>query len=148
MVALGIRGAAVAANPDIAFVIDGDSVIRIRPIVTRARSAPMPDEVALLVELQNRRSRKAPLRGGWLRVGVNFHGFERSSAMNDPNVVLGVHRNTHGRTDDPMVRKGFRPQGANFKLRRLDTDGFAGTALFAEHGTSPYRRAEPKPAAR
>src|SRR5437879_1618848 len=54
-----LRTAAVAADPDVSFVIDGDSMIRDRPIVTLARSSPVPDEIALLVELENRRSRHA-----------------------------------------------------------------------------------------
>src|SRR2546425_3811523 len=39
---------AVAADPHIALVIDGDAVVRIRPIVALARAAPVADEVALL----------------------------------------------------------------------------------------------------
>src|SRR5207302_3632051 len=38
VVAIGIRAAAVAANPDVAFVIDGNPMVRIRPIITRARA--------------------------------------------------------------------------------------------------------------
>ena len=44
----GRRGSpAVAADPDVAFVIDGDAVVRIRPIVALARAAPVADQVAL-----------------------------------------------------------------------------------------------------
>ena len=41
---------AVAADPDIAFVIDRDAVIRIRPIVSFTLSAPTRDQIAFLIE--------------------------------------------------------------------------------------------------
>src|SRR5437899_1709976 len=57
---------AVAADPHIALVIDGDAVVRIRPIVALARAAPVADEVALLVELQNgEQERSTPQRVAW-----------------------------------------------------------------------------------
>ena len=40
------RSAAVAADPDVAFVVDGDAVIRIRPVVALPGSAPVPDQIA------------------------------------------------------------------------------------------------------
>jgi hypothetical protein len=56
----------------------------------------MPDQVAFLIELQNRRRRRAALRDGRSGGGVLFAGFERTDAMNDPDMACGV-----GRT--PMV---------------------------------------------
>src|SRR5689334_7298599 len=46
---------AVAANPDIAFVIDGDSVIRLGPLITLTGSSPMSDQISRLIELEDRR---------------------------------------------------------------------------------------------
>ena len=52
--------AAVAANPDVALVVDGDAVVRRRPLVAVAiLAAPVAEQVALLIELENRRRRTA-----------------------------------------------------------------------------------------
>src|SRR6185503_10591763 len=45
----------VAADPDHAGVIDEDAVVRRRPVVAGAGAAPVADEVAGLVEGENRR---------------------------------------------------------------------------------------------
>src|SRR5438093_4242770 len=50
---------AVSADPDIAFVIDRDSVIGFGPIVAFSLSAPMSDQVSCLIELEDRRDRKS-----------------------------------------------------------------------------------------
>ena len=134
--------AAIAADPDVAFVVDGDSVIGGRPIVALARSAPVPDEIALFVELENRRRRHAALRGGRIRGGVIFHSFERSAAVNDPDVILGVDRNADGHAQQPMIRQRLRPHGIDFKTRRLYARGFHGGALFEHRGTDAERDEE------
>src|SRR3989442_1976569 len=87
---------AVAADPHIALVIDGDAVVRIRPIVALARAAPVADEVALLVELQNGRSRNAALRSGWLGGGVDFHRLVGGWSVYKPALGLGVHMRPGG----------------------------------------------------
>src|SRR5581483_325782 len=43
---------AVAADPDVAFVINGDAVVRLRPFVALSGAAPAPDQVAGLIELE------------------------------------------------------------------------------------------------
>ena len=52
--------------------------------------------------------------------------------MNNPNVVLGVHRDANGRADDPMVRKRLWPQRIDFKLRRFDAGGSDGGPLLED----------------
>src|SRR4029453_10873346 len=52
----------VAADPDVALVIDGDAVVRHRPVVSLTLAAPVRDQVALLIEGENRRSRRAAFR--------------------------------------------------------------------------------------
>jgi len=44
---------AVAADPDHAFGIDDDAVIRLRPFEALARAAPRVHNVALLIELDD-----------------------------------------------------------------------------------------------
>ena len=55
--------AAVPADPDVALGIDQKPVITVRPIVPGARTAPAPEELALDIELENRRSLRAALTG-------------------------------------------------------------------------------------
>ena len=52
---------AVAADPDVAFVIDVDAVVRLRPLVAVARPAPGAHQIARLVEDQHRRRAAAAL---------------------------------------------------------------------------------------
>src|SRR6185436_15724289 len=51
--------AAVAAYPDVALVVDENPVVRVGPFVPRARSAPVPQQVAGLIELEYRRRARA-----------------------------------------------------------------------------------------
>ena len=46
---------AVSADPHVAFVVDRDAVIRFGPLVALSRTAPVADQVARLIELENRR---------------------------------------------------------------------------------------------
>src|SRR5207248_10813503 len=44
----------VAADPEVAFTVWSDAVVRLRPLVALARTAPPFDDVALLIELAYR----------------------------------------------------------------------------------------------
>src|SRR5690349_17048671 len=66
----------ISADPDVALVVNRDSMIRIRPVVAIARTAPMADQVAVFIELENGWSRRAALSRGWIRCGVPLAGFE------------------------------------------------------------------------
>ena len=83
----------------------------------------MSDEVAGLIELQHRRRRRAALRDWRIRGGVQFTRFERSGAMNDPDMVLRVHRNADGLAHDPVVGQRLRPQRVDFEARGLNVGG-------------------------
>src|SRR4029077_3244256 len=89
-----LRSTAVAADPDVSLVIDGDPVVRIRPIVALARTTPMPEEVPGWVEFKNGRSRRTTLGDGRVRRCVQFSWLKRTLPMNDPYMVLGIDRNT------------------------------------------------------
>src|SRR5690606_37267436 len=49
----------VATDPDVVAMVNGDAVVRRRPGVALAFTAPGPHEVALRIELQHRRCRRA-----------------------------------------------------------------------------------------
>src|SRR5260370_16594193 len=109
-------------------------------VVGSAGGGPVADEIALFIELKNGWGHEATLRGRRFRRGVEFHGFESIGAMHDPNVVLGVHGNTHGGTDDPMVGKRLRPEGVDFELGRFYAGGGDGSALLKDRGANPTPR--------
>ena len=117
------RAAAVAADPHVAFVVDGDAVVRIGPVVALARAAPVADQIAGLIELEHRRRRRAALRGRRIRGRVHFARLERAGAMNDPDVILRVDRDADRLAEDPVVRQRLGPQRIDFEPRRLHRRG-------------------------
>jgi len=123
----------VAADPDVALVVDENPVVRLRPLVTRAGSAPVPQQIALLVELEHRRRRTAALAGGRVQLRALLHiGKGRRAAMNDPDVVLVVRPHAYGHAEQPMIRQGLRPQRIDFENRRLDRGSRGGGPVFEQ----------------
>ena len=108
----------VAADPDVALVVDRDAVVRIGPLVPFARAAPVPHHVALRVELEHRRRRHAAV-DRHLRVGrrLDLPGVERGGAVHDPDVVAVVHRYAYGRPDHPVVGQRPGPQRVDLEDR-------------------------------
>src|ERR1700680_2340220 len=101
----------------------------------------MPDEIARLIELENGRRRQAAYRGGRFRRGVQFCGFELVGLMNNPNMVLGIHRYADCPTHDPMVRQRLRPHRIHLKSWRLDS-GSLYSGLLPDYGRSKPERAK------
>src|SRR5215467_4362136 len=99
-------------------------MIRVGPIVALARSSPTRDEITFLIELENRRSRRAALSNLRLRRRMQLTSFERSRAMNNPDVILRINRHADGLTLQPMIRQRFRPQRIDFETRGLYGCGF------------------------
>ena len=83
----------------------------------------MMQQIALLIELQHRRRGGATLRGLRSGGGVLFTRFERSGAMNDPDVILVIHRDADGLAHDPVVGQRLGPQRIHFKSRSLNSRG-------------------------
>src|SRR5205823_14528013 len=100
----GRGAAAVAANPHVAFVVDGDAVVRVGPVVALPRSAEMADQRAGRIELENRRRRRTALRRRRVGRRVHFARLERAGAMDDPDVILRVDRDADRLAEDPLVR--------------------------------------------
>src|SRR6185436_5376849 len=83
-------GAAVAANPDVALVVDEDAVVAVGPFIALTRTAPVPQQVARLVELEDRRRARAAQLGGLLLDALFLVGERRGAAMHDPDVIVGI----------------------------------------------------------
>jgi hypothetical protein len=83
--------AAIAANPDIAFVVDENAVVGIGPFKSFARSAPVAQEGCLPDRIPAPAARLAAFTGlqfQWLFVV----GESGRAAMNDPDVVVRVDK--------------------------------------------------------
>ena len=130
---------AVAADPHVAFVVDVDAVIRFRPLVALPRSAPVPDQVARLIELKDRRGRTAALGDGRLEFEPSFVVVQPArAAMNDPDVVLLIDPHADGPAEQPVIRQRLRPQRIDFEHRRLDGASLR-VRLILQHATGRRR---------
>src|SRR6185369_8676655 len=112
--------AAVAADEQVALGVGRDAVVRLRPLEALSRSAPRADEVALGVELDDRRRRHTAL--GLRRVGrgVDFLRLERAgAAVDDVDVILGVDADADHVAVHPVIRQRLRPHRVDFEPRRL-----------------------------
>src|SRR5262249_60984750 len=111
-------GTAIAADPDVALEIDENPVVRFRPVVALAGAAPVADEIAGFVELENGRGRhtafslhytRATLGTRGIRCAVVFHGFERGLAVDNPDVIVRIHTDADRVAENPVVRQRLRP---------------------------------------
>src|SRR5437867_5621693 len=82
-------GSPVSADPDVVLVVDRDSVIRLRPLVPLPGAAPRLHQVALRIELEDRRRGGAAFAerrfGGGARLGSLVE--RRVATMDDEHVV-------------------------------------------------------------
>src|SRR5207247_1084455 len=105
----GRLAAAISADPDIAFVVDGHSVLGIGPIITFGFAAEVPDEITFLIELKNRRGGSAAHRYRRVRRGVQFAHLKRALPMDDPDMILAIDGYADRLTQDPMIGQRLRP---------------------------------------
>jgi len=106
---------AVAADPDEALVVNAHAVLVLRPVVAGAGTAPGLHQLAVLVELHDRRGWCTALAGGrierrrFLVVGQAFW------PLDHPDVVLRVDRNPRRLAHDPIVGQRPRPRRIDLK---------------------------------
>jgi hypothetical protein len=63
----------------------------------------MADQISRRVELEDRRRRRAALRGRRIGGRVHLAGLQRAGAVDDPDVILRVDRNTDCLTKNPLI---------------------------------------------
>ena len=115
-----LSAAAVAAEPDIAFVVDVYAVVRAGPlIVVAVLAAPVAEDIARLVEFEHVRSGPAAFPGRRIHFGGPLVRVERLGAMDDPHVILGIDRHADHRADHPMIRQRLGPERVDLESRRL-----------------------------
>src|SRR5262249_25454177 len=129
------------SDPDIAFVVDGYSVIRVGPIVTLAWSSPTRNEVSFLIELQNWGCWSAAYCCRRIRCRMDFVGFERTCAVNDPHMVLSIDGNDNGLSENPVVRQRLWPERVYFETWSHGSCSFNSGLLLQDH-THDDKRAE------
>jgi len=113
---------AVAADPDIALVIDGDAVVRRRPHIglVGRRAAPSGDDVASRVELDHRRRRHAAFAER--RVGHRADlllRVERVVPVDDEHMVTVVDADADHVAEHPVVGERLGPEWVDFERRRI-----------------------------
>ena len=79
--------------------------------------APVLNQVTALIERQHVGRCGAAI--GFLARLVRLLGLERTRPMDDPHVVLRIHRQTDGLPEHPAVRQRLGPERIDFELRRL-----------------------------
>jgi hypothetical protein len=50
--------------------------------------------------------------------------FKRACPVDDPNVILSIHRNADSLAENPVIREGLRPQRIDFESRSSNSRGF------------------------
>ncbi len=129
---------AVATNPHVTLIIHCDSVRRNRPVISCPWPAPVPNEVASLIKLENRRCCSAAITYNWILLRVCLLQIEGTLAMDNPDMVLGIDRHADGHSENPMVWQGLRPHWVHFKPWGLDTGGMYGRPLPEHDGRNTY----------
>src|SRR5262249_58406405 len=99
---VAVVAVSVAADPDVALAVDLKTMVRRRPLVAvTVLAAEVTEQVARLIELENRRRLLAALAGAL--VGRRFDGVERIGAVDDPDVILCVDADADRLTEIPAV---------------------------------------------
>ena len=107
---------AVAADPDIALVVHMDAVVRLRPLVAGARTAPRPQQRAVRIVDQDRRSGAAAIRDRRIELGAALVVMQAAgAAMDDPDVIEFVDPDADGPAQQPVVGQRLRPQRIDFE---------------------------------
>jgi hypothetical protein len=114
-----------APEPNVVFVVDVDAMLELRPVISRAWSAPRRDERPVRIELEHRR-RRFPDRSRFVRL-------QRRRTMRHPHVIARIDRHASDGAEDPPVGQRF---GQNGSTRNVGTwrDMLVG---FCANGTAP-----------
>src|SRR6266849_4794284 len=110
----------IAADPHVTLAVDGDAMVRDRPVVPLTGAPEMTQQVARLIELEDRRRGFAAFALGRVLLRPTLGPIERgAAAVNNPHVVLRIDRHADRRAEQPVVRQWLGPQGIDFKPRSL-----------------------------
>src|SRR5260370_40521925 len=108
---------AATSEPGEVVVVDENTVLRLRPLIAGAWTAPRAHQVAGLVEHQHRRCRGAASGQGRILLGRALPLGQRTRALHDPDAIKPIDRDAGDLTEYPIVRQRLRPQGIDLELR-------------------------------
>src|SRR5579862_7289025 len=128
---------AIGAEPDIALVIDRDSMVRAWPVMP-FRFAPMPHQVPCRVEFKHVRRLDAALGAIGSQIGLFW--LQGAFAVNNPYVVTRIHRNADGLANHPVVRQRLRPERIDFEFWGHHPAGVNYGASADQHRSGPEKR--------
>ena len=94
---------AVACKPDKIIVVDENTVLALRPLVTLPRPTPGAQQIAGLVEHEHRRRCKAALGSGRRLRRCKLAFIERPRSMDDPDAVEPVNRDPRDLPENPVI---------------------------------------------
>jgi hypothetical protein len=111
-----IVACAFARHPDVALVIDEETMNLLRPVVALTRTAPAFNVVPIGVELDDRRRRHATF-GLW-RIGSRAAhvGTESAAILRDPHMILRIDSYPADRPKEKLLRH-LRPERIDFEHR-------------------------------
>ncbi len=72
------------------------------------------DHITGRIEFQNIRRGGAAI--GFTAGCIGLHTLQRTRAMDDPDIIMRIDRNTDGLTDSPVMRKWLRPIRIGFEI--------------------------------
>jgi phosphoribosyl-AMP cyclohydrolase len=94
----------VAANPDVAAAVDVESVVAVGPLIAgTVAAAPVAQQIAGLIELENRWRGVAALAGRRRLARCAFRRVQHGRPMDDPDVVLRIDPEPDGLALIPAV---------------------------------------------
>ncbi len=109
----------VAANPDVAAAVDVESVVAVGPLIAgTVAAAPVAEQIAGLIELENRRRGVAAFAGRRRLARCAFRRVQRVWPMNDPDVVLRINPEPDRLTLIPAVGQRLGEGRIDLEARR------------------------------
>ena len=114
-------GASRPPDPEVARVVDRETSVLFRPIVAVARAAPMGDERAARVELEDiwRRGAALAVGGAANRQADLGAGREAVGQVDDEDVVARVDGHAGRGSENPPIAHRLGPHRVDVELRRL-----------------------------
>src|SRR3990172_4431019 len=106
-----------APEPDVAVLVDVDAVLGARPELAVAGAAPGAHDVALRIELEHRRRRRAAVGPGRVLHLTGLALGQRTGAVGEPDVVALADGDAGDLAEDPVVGQGLRPEGVYLEGR-------------------------------
>src|SRR6267154_3033924 len=101
----------IPGDPDVADLVHENTVLGSRPVIAVTWAAPRFDQVALAIEFQHWRRRGAT--HGYLFVQAKVILDVRRRALQDPDMIVLVHRYPANLPHDPVVGQRFWPSGVD-----------------------------------